>query len=1363
MRKNTIYLAIFLVLSLLLFTSCKPAGKAIAGVPVAPADLSGYPRNVVKLDDFNNKILFNIKANTAYGAELNVVTGKIMTELCQLVPDTCAYNTGVTTDETSFMAVGTCDEVGQYLDASLCPLSQGKALIQYIDNYKLVVAGGTQADVKKALEILANHNNWLLTGYYSDIINTDKIVAASHITGTNSVEYVEKFFFTQGKNKITNPLTLPSNKQAISNFFMTVSDKINRIYNYDSTTNSYTGVYNDATTDNAAPSNLVHFGVTDSTYIVDAKEGFSVTITNAKHPTITTLAGISTIDPYYTRDVVNAFMTGASIYGTKPKPAGITGGVVLPINRITGGAVAGEGTTPMYRCVKNFHGVYDHYFSHDSSCDGYSNDGLMGYLYDEREPDTVAIKRCYRQIRYERPGHEKRTFTDYFPAIDSCPDGSTDDGIHGYAPASAITGETKNLYLCEQPGGIRQSAYDRMLSESVACEGYANQGVVFNFLINPIYTDDTKPLYGCRRYSGAKEILDHYVATSYPCGGAGDDIITQTVLGRIYEDPHPETKVLSYCYWPNKDDHLVSLDGCDPGTEWRADIGYVYETQQEGTIPLIRCRFTANDEHYLLSGTTTCNPDSALEATYYILPYCTSQDGRNISSQGVTTSLITGKKYTDYCREDKLLMEYSCDAETVPDGVKKEEVTCDMACQAGRCIGAETVPIYRCWDNRPGEQYHYLTTDSNCNGVQVDGLIGYLYKEQKTGTKPLYQCNLEIPPINFKRAIATFDENCEGLQAAEKTILGYLPETSSTETTTYYLCLGGKVDYMLSSSLACEGYVNQGKEFYFLTEGITTETPTGPPWPNEHYCSSNSDCESGYCDTDIPACAEAPAPSMTIHVIDSPDPVQAGSTLDYALTLANIGQSDISGATLTVTYPNEATYVNDDLPMTKQSDNVWSFSIPADDTYNGGITVQVNSNVINNTDITATFELAIGGEQIIETETTTVLSNIGLPTPGVPPLVPPPSPPATPPLPHQFYGLVNNGAAGMQILARMGTAQFTTTIDNNTRYGYTPLFLVTGTTNGTLIQFYVNNSYDQNYSFQQGSLTRLDLTYTPGGTPPAGPSCNDNILNQDETDVDCGGTICSKCPNGDNCNANRDCRSGLCKNGVCTKKPTPVIRGGGGGGGGGPARDFYGTQQPETTTEAECFDDWICDPWGPCVDGLKTRECFLNDYPECILELPKPSTEQICEAGEPEQAEPTCFDGIKNQDETYRDCGGSMCKPCDPNLPCRTGMDCVTGYCDPITQLCGWPPIEDTVKEVPKATSYTWLWILLGLVIIGGGGGAAYYFWMHKEGGIPENQRLKDLKAYVTKFRNKNVPREQLRAKLEEAGWKKQDIEKVLK
>ena len=63
-----------------------------------------------------------------------------------------------------------------------------------------------------------------------------------------------------------------------------------------------------------------------------------------------------------------------------------------------------------------------------------------------------------------------------------------------------------------------------------------------------------------------------------------------------------------------------------------------------------------------------------------------------------------------------------------------------------------------------------------------------------------------------------------------------------------------------------------------------------------------------------------------------------------------------------------------------------------------------------------------------------------------------------------------------------------------------------------------------------------DATCKDGACIPA-PTCSDNIKNQDESDVDCGGP-CDKCENGKTCASDKDCATGECTNGVCTgEKP----------------------------------------------------------------------------------------------------------------------------------------------------------------------------------------------------------------------------------
>lgn len=51
------------------------------------------------------------------------------------------------------------------------------------------------------------------------------------------------------------------------------------------------------------------------------------------------------------------------------------------------------------------------------------------------------------------------------------------------------------------------------------------------------------------------------------------------------------------------------------------------------------------------------------------------------------------------------------------------------------------------------------------------------------------------------------------------------------------------------------------------------------------------------------------------------------------------------------------------------------------------------------------------------------------------------------------------------------------------------------------------------------------------------PNCTDNTTNGGETDVDCGGSTCAKCTIGKKCNAASDCQSGLCNTGTCDCPP----------------------------------------------------------------------------------------------------------------------------------------------------------------------------------------------------------------------------------
>src|SRR5262245_15064171 len=60
----------------------------------------------------------------------------------------------------------------------------------------------------------------------------------------------------------------------------------------------------------------------------------------------------------------------------------------------------------------------------------------------------------------------------------------------------------------------------------------------------------------------------------------------------------------------------------------------------------------------------------------------------------------------------------------------------------------------------------------------------------------------------------------------------------------------------------------------------------------------------------------------------------------------------------------------------------------------------------------------------------------------------------------------------------------------------------------------------------------FDVDLARGDSAPRGP-CTNHTRDGDESDVDCGGTVCGPCGTGGRCTEDRDCTSMLCTGGVC--------------------------------------------------------------------------------------------------------------------------------------------------------------------------------------------------------------------------------------
>jgi hypothetical protein len=154
-------------------------------------------------------------------------------------------------------------------------------------------------------------------------------------------------------------------------------------------------------------------------------------------------------------------------------------------------------------------------------------------------------------------------------------------------------------------------------------------------------------------------------------------------------------------------------------------------------------------------------------------------------------------------------------------------------------------------------------------------------------------------------------------------------------------------------------------------------------------------------------------------------------------------------------------------------------------------------------------------------------------------------------------------------------------------------------------------------------------TSVPVAPPPPTPRCDDQLLNQDETDVDCGGRCGATCDREQRCGGDRDCAEGLfcaAASGRCAEAS---------------CRD--GAQNgTEILTDCGGGDCPGCPEGMPCQVGADCASGVCGSADSCIA--------------------PTCDDGLANGDETDVDCGGA-CSNCTAGRACAAASDCESGVC----------------------------------------------------------------------------------------------------
>ncbi len=214
------------------------------------------------------------------------------------------------------------------------------------------------------------------------------------------------------------------------------------------------------------------------------------------------------------------------------------------------------------------------------------------------------------------------------------------------------------------------------------------------------------------------------------------------------------------------------------------------------------------------------------------------------------------------------------------------------------------------------------------------------------------------------------------------------------------------------------------------------------------------------------------------------------------------------------------------------------------------------------------------------------------------------------------------------------------------------------------------------------------------------PTCSDLIINQHEGDIDCGGEcVAQKCQTGATCRLPSDCASGVCTEGRCAAAVCPdgVMNGQ------ETDKDCGG---PESSCAIRCGIGLNCGANSDCnnnscfagkcqipscgnliKDGNETdADCGGADCAKCIANKKCAKDEDCLSLNCDDKATLTCiadscFDLIKNGNETFADCGGSCEKNCATGQTCLAGADCADGVCNATTKLCMAAVCPDGAKN----------------------------------------------------------------------------------
>lgn len=316
---------------------------------------------------------------------------------------------------------------------------------------------------------------------------------------------------------------------------------------------------------------------------------------------------------------------------------------------------------------------------------------------------------------------------------------------------------------------------------------------------------------------------------------------------------------------------------------------------------------------------------------------------------------------------------------------------------------------------------------------------------------------------------------------------------------------------------------------------------------------------------------------------------------------------------------------------------------------------------------------------------------------------------------QQVYGTVGGLASGsFQVRVQIGTQTFNTPVESNGRYGYSPVFYVTGT-NGQPVKFFVVNA-------ATGAAT--EVVVSP------------QVVYQN-TDVR---------------QVNLQFGTGSGSSGVGTSGET-TGSGTSGNGRGSSSRGDSRTSGTPTTPAGACLQSWDCQLWSECQSGRQSRTCFRSDTCDqklaarqvlSVTTISKPSESQACISEI--VAERVCPPSSKR-------CLGNSLQECSSDGQRWTTLRSCAGGCNSISLTCN--AVAAPVKKFPSIPLIPI--IIAGAVLLVVGIGLTVFL-------VTKHQKkYEPVKSYILEAKGKGLSDAQIKSTLIGQGWDPEKVTRLVK